>query len=541
MTAKIVRTRSTWARLALALPLAALVPLAVPFDAAQVASFGLPQGLAALGSADAATVRKAKKRKVTVRKAPTTRKVCTTTKVKGRKVTKCKTVKIVAAPLVAAATTPLPLVTIAPPPVPVAYIAPPAPPPPALMPAAQVPAAAYFWIDQADSYANALGNSPPDFTFNCDGVDCWAWVSRSGEVLIVEPGRDGVVQYYFGPRATAPYLVRDSYYAYAFDGRDLTQIYDNQGRVYTGALTSGQRYASQDLQDRGRALFAASMRTRRWDGGAAIAWGSQFYDYGYNDGWNYGWQGAWREQRDWRRYHDERGWPPRRLEEERHHRRDARHNYDDWRRNGGHGAPPPTGNPVVTPGADSGGATPPVRGGPRPPHGGAPGGPPPPVPQQGPPPAPLPPVAEVPPPQVTPAPPSPLEPPRRRPPREVSEDAPVDDLTLPPGDTPVRAPPVRAPRAWTPAPPPPPAPVQYEAPQAAPAPVQYEAPQAVPAPPPPAPMQWQAPQVAPPPPPAPAPAVYVAPAPAPAPPPPPPPPPRDEFVTESSSGDSDRP
>ena len=46
--------------------LAALVPLAVPFDAAQVASAGLPQGLAqglaALGSADAATVRKAKKR-----------------------------------------------------------------------------------------------------------------------------------------------------------------------------------------------------------------------------------------------------------------------------------------------------------------------------------------------------------------------------------------------------------------------------------------------------------------------------------------------
>ena len=534
MTANTYRNRSKLALLALALPLAALVPLAVPFDAAQVASAGLPQGLAqglaALGSADAATVRKAKKRKLTVRKAGATRKLCTTSRVKGRKVTRCKTVKLAAVAAVAPAQpsgmAPLPIMATAPPPAPVFYNPPPAPPP--LTVAVQVPAAAYYWIDQADSYAGALGNSPPDFTFRYDGADCWAWVSRTGEVLIVEPGRDGVVQYYFGPRETAPYLVRDSYYAYAFAGRGLTQIYDNQGRVYTGALTSGQSYASRDLQDRGRVLFAASLRQRRWDGGSAIAWGSQYYDYGYNDGWNYGWQGAWRERRDWRGFDDERGWRQRRLEDERHHRRDARHNYDEWRRNGGHGAPPPTGNPVVTPGADSGGATPPVRGGPRPPYGGALGGPPPPVPQQGPPPAPLPPVAEVPPPQVTPAPPSPLEPPRRRPPREVSEDAPVEDLTLPPGDTPVRAPPVRAPRAWTPAPPPPP-----------PAPVQYEAPQAAPPPPPPAPMQWQAPQVAPPPPPAPAPAVYVAPAPAPAP--PPPPPPRDEFVTDGGSGDSDRP
>ena len=46
-----------------------------------------------------------------------------------------------------------------------------------------IPITAYFFIDQADSFANAIGQSPPDFSFDCGGYECYAWVSRAGEAL----------------------------------------------------------------------------------------------------------------------------------------------------------------------------------------------------------------------------------------------------------------------------------------------------------------------------------------------------------------------
>ncbi|MEQ1498220.1 MAG: hypothetical protein ABL914_06135, partial [Novosphingobium sp.] len=113
-----------------ALPLAAIVPLAVAPDAPL--PFGLAQALSTAGQAQAATAKakpKSKKKAATRKKAAaaaTTKRVCTTTKVKGRKVTKCKTVKLVPAPVVI--TAPLVIEMIpAPPPV---YIAPPPAPPP---------------------------------------------------------------------------------------------------------------------------------------------------------------------------------------------------------------------------------------------------------------------------------------------------------------------------------------------------------------------------------------------------------------------------
>ena len=56
----------------------------------------------------------------------------------------------------------------------------------------------------ADSLAEAIGDGPPDYTFRYDGIDSWAWATRGGETLIVEPGRDGVVQYYYRGRSSAP-------------------------------------------------------------------------------------------------------------------------------------------------------------------------------------------------------------------------------------------------------------------------------------------------------------------------------------------------
>ncbi len=297
---------------------------------------------------------------------PATQRVCTTVRVKGKPVRRCRTVAappkkpVVIAPVVPVIVPVTPAVAAsssksaaparlpAAPPVPV-----PVPPPAA--PLAPL-AAAYFWIDQADGLADVIGNSPPDYAFRHDGVENWAWVSRAGETLIVEPGRDGVVQYYFAPRATAPYLVRDSYYSYGFDGPELMQLYDNAGRIPRGGPTSRQRYDGEDLQRRGRALLSASWRQRQWDSAAARSWqrqqGYAFDTFGSRgSGWNSGWRDEWRAQSDWSAFEraERSRRPARRLEDERRDRRDAGYRFDQWHRSGARGAPPMPANPIVVP------------------------------------------------------------------------------------------------------------------------------------------------------------------------------------------------
>ena len=525
MAARFFKRSSNRALIALAFPLAALVPVAVPFDAA-------PTGLTtALGQADAATVRKSAKRKAAARGPATTTKLCTTTRIKGRKVTRCKTVKNMPVP-------PVMVTSIAPvAPLPIAVFAPPAPPPTPMAPQYAPPqsasnAIAYYWIDQADSLAQAFGNSPPDFTFNCDGVDCWAWLSRDGEVLIVEPGRDGVRQYFYAPHQTSPYLVRDSYSSFAFDGRDVVQVYDNQGRLYTG-LTSQARYDGAALQQRGRALYAGSLRQRRWDRGSATAWIGGTSSMGYYDGWNSGWSGAWRELPEWDRYdrdHRHRH-PPRHLDDEHRDRDDARRRYDDWHRRGGQGAPPPTGNPVVTPGDGTSTAPPPPR---------------PPRPALQPQPQPQPPLTEPPQPVTETPPPVPSDAPtprRERPRREIEDEpgmppAPQRRNRPPPEQpvTQVQAVPVEPAQTWPDPMPGPTLPRPVLEPAPAPVPMPAGEPAYVPTLPepvyaPPAPVPVPAPVAVPAP----------TPAPAPPPPPPPPPPPREQIQTESPPIDTDQP
>lgn len=267
-----------------AVPMAAALPLALPVGIA-AQRIGLPpamiSALDGMGEAQAATKAKPKKKAVTRKKA---KRVCTTTKVKGRRVTKCRTVKAV---LPRPVLLPPPVVMVPPVQPPTLGYAPPiapvevAPRPPVnrlpVVAPPPIPIAAYYYIDAADSFANALGKSPPDFSFDCGGYDCYGWVSRAGEVLIVEPGRDGVVQYYYAPGDTSPYLVRDSYNAYAFDGRELQVVYDQRGAVMVQPPVWQQVDYAVGLRERGRALYAGSLRSRRWDTGSAIAYGD-WYD-----------------------------------------------------------------------------------------------------------------------------------------------------------------------------------------------------------------------------------------------------------------------
>ena len=449
----------------------------------------------AIGSAAAATKKKTTK-KAPPKKPATTKRVCTTKKVKGKLVKSCKTVKIVPAPVVVVPP-PVVVTTVAPAPVQPVAVAPqpplPAPPPPPAPQPYQPRASDYFPIHLADSLAGAVGDAPPDFVVRFDRIDSWVWLSRSGEMLIVEPGRQGVVQYYFMNGGNAPYLVRDAYNSYAFNGPELTHVYDDRGRLFIGQLSWSQADESRAMFDRGRALFAASLRQRGWSGDSAVRW----YDtmrgssgWSYQHGWRGNWGGDWRRRSDWQSFEYDQfsQMPPRYLDDERRRRQDSTWRYDRWRRDGAQGAPPPTANPVIqNPAPVSTAETSPPAPAPRPR------------------PAPAPAPAPMPTPAPTPAP---------RPAwRQPAPQQPTITQEPQPNEFPRRRP------APQPAPPPPPPPVQVQqvpvvaepAPPPPPPPPLAPPVEVAPPPPPPAP---------PPPPPPPAPPVEVAP-----PPPPPPPPP----------------
>lgn len=212
----------------------------------------------------------------------------------------------------------------------------------------------YRWIDTAEGLARAIGSAPPDFTFRFDGREAYAWVSNEGEMLIVEPSPLGVIQYYFTPRAAAPYLVRDVYESYAFNGPTLVAWYDAQGQLMMDTPSPRSEDRAVALHRRGREILAASYQ-RRWDSEAAVSYSSQvFLGYGfgaYDSGWAGGWQPHWRDRPEWRERRERRRDYERdrrraeRLAEERRARDDYSRRFDGWRR-GDRREPPPAMMPV---------------------------------------------------------------------------------------------------------------------------------------------------------------------------------------------------
>lgn len=244
-----------------------------------------------------------------------------------------------------------------------------APPPPvwrdAAAPRAGSPSDAfgdYRWIDTAEGLARAIGSAPPDFTFRFDGREAYAWVSNEGEMLIVEPSPLGVIQYFYLPRAAAPYLVRDVYESYAFEGPELVAWYSAEGQLMMDTPSPRSEDRAIALHRRGRAILAASYQ-RRWDRDVAASYSSQvFLGYGfgaYDSGWAGGWRPHWRDRPEWRErrydYVRERR-RAERLEDERRAREDYARRFDGWRRGGRRGAPPammPTPETPVTVPTDS--------------------------------------------------------------------------------------------------------------------------------------------------------------------------------------------
>ncbi|THD34731.1 MAG: hypothetical protein E7773_13775 [Sphingomonas sp.] len=132
----------------------------------------------------------------------------------------------------------------------------------------------YGYADAAYDYQDVLGDAPPDYYFDYDGVDPWAWEGYDQSVVFLEPLDQGYRYYYYRPGADAPYFVRDPDYGYGYDGDGLAVIYDRYGTVLPYADYGASRDYAARYYLRGRDMYAASHREDRRAVSAA-AWAAR--------------------------------------------------------------------------------------------------------------------------------------------------------------------------------------------------------------------------------------------------------------------------
>ncbi|MBV1687021.1 hypothetical protein KRR38_04855 [Novosphingobium sp. G106] len=157
----------------------------------------------------------------------------------------------------------------------------------------------YAYLDRAAYYDDAYFDAPPDYAFDYDDVSPWGWEGYDGSTVYLEPVDDGYRYYYYEPGYDTPYLVRDNYYSYAYDGPSLVVIYDNYGRPLPRDRY-GERwdYAGRYFV-RGRELRAAARDDRR--GVIGANWAAQRRQIERS---NAIWESRRRNNPAWSNYHD---------------------------------------------------------------------------------------------------------------------------------------------------------------------------------------------------------------------------------------------
>jgi len=195
----------------------------------------------------------------------------------------------------------------------------------------------YGLIALASVLGGVLANSPPDYGFAYDGVEPWAWETGDHYRRYAEPIPGGWRTYYYAPEADYPFLVRDPYYAYGYQGERVAVIYDRHGRVLDPGRAWRQRQIAGRYYDRGFDLYRAS-RSERRIGVAAPVWAQRR-------------EQLWRAQQDWDRARDrQRAWQDwdrrhddvitARWTQERAVRTYAANRFDRWRQQDFRGTAP---------------------------------------------------------------------------------------------------------------------------------------------------------------------------------------------------------
>ena len=134
----------------------------------------------------------------------------------------------------------------------------------------------YAFADRADAMSQALGDAPPDYTFDYDGGQRpWVWRSDNQSMRVAEalPG-GGYRYYYYEPGSQTPYLVRDPVYSYGYDNGVLVVVYDSHGQALSWDDTQRQADAAGRFLARAEALFLAAQQDRR-EAVAEANWAAQ--------------------------------------------------------------------------------------------------------------------------------------------------------------------------------------------------------------------------------------------------------------------------
>lgn len=195
----------------------------------------------------------------------------------------------------------------------------------------------YAWIDRADWISDTIGDAPPDYSFDYDGVEPWVWQTSGDYVTYAEPIDDGYRYYYYEPGADEPYLVRDPYYSYGYrDGRIVT-VYGRDGRFIEAIEAQRQAEAASRYYARARALRIAA-REREQRGVAAAQWAERRAVLAAARA---DWSEARQRVPDWQAYRQRHAAEEsQRLQPERIARAQAAERFAAWQREGQPGRPP---------------------------------------------------------------------------------------------------------------------------------------------------------------------------------------------------------
>jgi hypothetical protein len=131
----------------------------------------------------------------------------------------------------------------------------------------------YAWIDRADMLFDTIGDAPPDYGFDYDGTEPWAWETADGYAILSEPVFDGYRTYYYEPGAADPFLVRDADYSYGYGEGRLVAVYRG-GRLLGRAEAIRRAEAAARYFDRARVLRNADRAVDRRPV-AALRWARQ--------------------------------------------------------------------------------------------------------------------------------------------------------------------------------------------------------------------------------------------------------------------------
>jgi hypothetical protein len=159
---------------------------------------------------------------------------------------------------------------------------------------------AYAYLDRAQGVTQAIGDAPPDYTYDDGDVSPWVWQTSGGDRRYAEPIDGGYRYYYYQAGSDTPYLVRDPQYSYAYSGPQLVAVYDSQGSLlppdYYGERVD---YASR-YYDRAAYLYDLS-REREHRGVIAANWAERRAEIAASRAQ---WAQDMAEQAEWRAYHD---------------------------------------------------------------------------------------------------------------------------------------------------------------------------------------------------------------------------------------------